>query len=392
MERVIPGEQRRISASGAIEQEKTRRVLAVDALRGLIVVLMALDHANLYVAQKHPPSELWLGTFPAYENAVAFLTRLVTHLSASGFFFLMGLGMVLFCRSRQERGWSRWQVLRFLLARGGVLIGLQVLLAIPDMLAPTGFCFAVGVLFALGLAMAMGSLMLWLRPVYLLAWTVALLIATELLVLGPGHWRLSTGPFSPLLTLPGTVAGPGGQGSVHSSFPVLPWLPFVTFGLAYGHWLANDPQRAYRRAWKLGAMFLAALIVVRALDGYGNLRPRMGDTWIDFLNVVKYPPSLSFALLTMGVNLILMWSFSQVQRRGRQWLRPLAVLGRVPLFFYLTHIAVYKALGCLLAPGGTSIPAMYPVWLLGVLLLYPLCLLYGRFKLNQPARSFWRFL
>jgi uncharacterized membrane protein len=364
----------------------------VDVLRGLILVLMALDHANLYVAKKHPRSEFWVGAFPAYENALAFLTRLVGHLCAPGFFFLMGVGMVLLSRSRQERGWSRRQVLCHLGTRGGVLIGLQVLLALPDMLAPTGFSFAVGVFFALGVTMVLGSLVLGLRPVYLLGCTAALLIVTELLVLAPDHWRLSTGPFSPLLTLPGTVAGPGGLGSIRSNFPVLPWLPFVTFGLAYGHWLANDPQRAYRRAWKLGAAFLVAFVVVRALDGYGNLRPRMGDTWIDFLNVVKYPPSLSFALLTMGVNLILLWTFSQIQRRHRRRLRPLAVLGRASLFFYLIHVAAYRVFGRLLTPAGTSIPAMYPIWLLGLLLIYPVCLFYGRFKLNQPPQSFWRFL
>lgn len=86
---------------------KAARLFAPDALRGLIVVLMALDHANLLVAQKHPPGEYWGGAFPVYYDTLAFLTRFVTHFCAPGFFLLMGLGMALFARSRQERSWTK---------------------------------------------------------------------------------------------------------------------------------------------------------------------------------------------------------------------------------------------------------------------------------------------
>jgi uncharacterized membrane protein len=71
---------------------QTSRLLPVDALRGLIMVFMALDHAKHFVAQKHPSGEMWGGPFPTYTDPLAFLTRLVTHLSAPGFFFLMGIG------------------------------------------------------------------------------------------------------------------------------------------------------------------------------------------------------------------------------------------------------------------------------------------------------------
>ena len=106
-------------------QSKANRLFPVDALRGLIIILMALDHASHFVAQGHSSGEYWGGLFPVYHDTLTFLTRFVTHLAAPGFFFLMGIGMVYFADSRRQRGWSRWQVIRYFLLRGVVLIALQ---------------------------------------------------------------------------------------------------------------------------------------------------------------------------------------------------------------------------------------------------------------------------
>ena len=103
------------------------RVQALDRLRGLIVVLMALDHANYFVAQAHSSGEYWGGSFPVYPTVWAFLTRLVTHLTAPGFFFLMGVGMVLFSLKRDEEGWNKTEIRRHFLLRGALLILLQLL-------------------------------------------------------------------------------------------------------------------------------------------------------------------------------------------------------------------------------------------------------------------------
>ena len=93
------------------------------------------------------------------------------------------------------------------------------------------------------------------------------------------------------------------------------------------------------------------------------------------------------------MNLIVLWLFSQTgERLQRFLLQPLAVFGRVPLFFYLLHLFLYAALGIWFIPEGTSLPVMYPYWLVGLLLLYPMCLGYGRFKGRQPVNSIWRFL
>jgi hypothetical protein len=161
--------------------------------------------------------------------------------------------------------------------------------------------------------------------------------------------------------------------------------------MIFGHWLVDDPGKAFKRALGFGAAFLLAFLVLRYLDGFGNIRPRGGDTWIDFLNLVKYPPSITFNLLTMGVTLIIMGLFARAGEKLQRFFRPLVVFGRVPLFFYLAHLFLYAGLGLWLTPNGTSIPKMYPYWLLGLLILYPLCLWYGRLKQRQVANSILRF-
>lgn len=137
---------------------------------------MALDHANYMIAQGHSSGEYWGGPFPAYASTSSFLTRLVTHLSAPGFFFLMGAGMALFTQSRRERGWSGRRITGHFLLRGGFLILLQLLVINPLwMMGPEPFPqLYLGVLYALGGTMVLGNLMLNLSPVRLLVISAAL--------------------------------------------------------------------------------------------------------------------------------------------------------------------------------------------------------------------------
>ena len=378
-----------------IEAVRPSRLFAPDALRGLIMALMALDHANLFVAHKHATGEMWGGPFPVYHDPLTFLTRLVTHLCAPGFFLLMGIGMVLLAHSYRPRGWSRWAVTRFFVVRGAVLIALKLLVVNRAWeLAPGGWGIQVyiGVLFALGACMILGSLLLWLKPALLLGATLVLMIGTELLMPNPSQWGARLGVARLLLLVPGGIMGSGGQTVLWSYYPVLPWLKLVTLGMVFGYWLAENRENGFCRAWKMGLAFLAAFVVLRYLNGFGNIRPRMGDTWVDFLNVVKYPPSIVFTLMTTGINLILLALLGRAGQRAQRWLRPLTVFGQAPLFFYVVHLFLYAKLGKLLAPQGTSIVAMYPYWLLGLAMLYPLCLWYGRLKARQPLGSIWRLL
>ena len=366
--------------------DRKDRQFAVDALRGLIIVFMALDHANMFIAHKHSPGEYWGSGFPVYHDVLAFMTRFVTHISAPGFFFLMGVGMLLFTDARQKKGWNKWRVIAHFLIRGLILIALQVLVVNRAWeLSGEGWpMIYVGVLFALGSAMIITSLLVWLNPIYLLIIVIALFIGTEFLVPAPELW----GSFqfsNPLDYIKAVWVFPSGNATLWSNYPILPWLELVVLGILFGRWLLKDQQQAYSAAWKIGLVFLSAFVVIRYLDGFGNILPRMGNTWIDFLNLIKYPPSITFTLLTMGINLILLGLFAMTSEKVQTFFYPLVVYGRAPLFFYVVHLFLYAGLGLWLTPGGTSLVAMYPYWLLGLLILFPVCLFYGWLRQRPTA-------
>ncbi len=369
------------------------RVFAVYALRGLIIIFMALDHANYFVAHKHSTGEYWGGAFPIYTDWLAFMTRFITHFSAPGFFFLMGVGMLLFANARGKNGWGKRAVIRHFVIRGVVLIAIQLLVvnrAWP--LAAQGWPnIYIGVLIALGGTMILGSFLLWLKPIYLIVLAVVLFIGTEFLVPDPGSWGAIqfSNPFDYLNPI---LIYPGGNASLWSNYPLLPWFELVVFGILFGHWLIRDQKQAYSGAIGIGLGFLLGFLVIRYLDGFGNILPRLENTWIDFLNVVKYPPSITFTLRTMGLNLLLLGLFARANEKMRSFFYPLVVFGKTPLFFYVVHLFMYAGLGIWLAPQGTSIAAMYPYWLLGLLILFPVCLFYGKLRHRTPANLVLRYL
>lgn len=373
---------------------KSARLVPLDALRGFIMIVMALDHANLFIAHGHSRPEMWSGGFPTYTDAFTFFTRAITHLAAPGFFWLMGAGMVLFVAAREKIGWTRGAILRYFFVRGAILILLQLFVENPAWIWGMGGPLTVldmpiysGVLYGLGGAMILGALLLWVDTRILLGLSAVLLVGTEIIIrfLVPDVLRFT--PFINLLLLP------GGTAQFEVLYPILPWLGVTLFGMAFGKWFSENSERAYRRALYFGIAFLVVFVPLRALNGFGNIRPQVGTGVIAFLNNVKYPPSIAFLLLALGIDLSLLFALS---RRTIYLLTgersPLLVFGTTPLFFYLAHLYLYGLIGRTWFPGGTSsILAMYPWWLVGLVILYPLCLLYRRFKNSRTPNSIWRF-
>ncbi len=270
------------------------------------------------------------------------------------------------------------------------MIALQLLVVNRawELSAEWGVGVYIGVLFALGSTMILGSLLLWLDPKYLSLPTIMLVAAVALLIPSAEQWskQVNMNTISYLLLVP------GGDIGLWVNYPVLPWLPLMLFGMTFGYWLVDDTKKAFGRALKLGLVFLLFFIVLRVLDGFGNIRPRQGNTVIDFFNVVKYPPSITFMLLTMGANLAILGLIDRMGERSLQIIRPLLVFGRVPLFFYLLHLFFYAGMGRFYTPEGTSIAEMYLYWLLGLVNLFPMCFLYSRFKQRQPFNRVLRYL
>jgi uncharacterized membrane protein len=368
-----------VSRPAATQVRAKPRLAAVDALRGLIIAFMALDHTSLLVAQRHTASEIWYGVFPVYYDPLAFLTRLITHLCAPGFFLLMGAGMALSAASRRERGWTNARIARAFALRGGLLIAFQFLLEnLAWQLSPGGWGVEiyVGVLFGLGTTMILTSALLWVPRQYHAPLGLVLLVGIQLLIPQAAEWQSVSreGLFGVLNTL---FLYPGGTAMLWSNYPTLPWLGVTVLGFALGAWLRRDARQTYRALPAVAAGLLVLFVALRFLDGFGNIRPRMGNDWIDWLNMVKYPPSLTFLALTLGIDLLLLTLFSRVEQWDAATLKPLVVFGRVPLFFYIAHLFLYDTLGWLFTPNGAGPLVMYAFWLLGMALLYPACLLYA---------------
>lgn len=370
----------------------TRRLNSLDALRGLIMVLMALDHSSHFIARVHP-FEFWTGPLPGYIDPGWFLTRWLTHLCAPGFFFLMGAGMSLFAASRRELGWTHARITRYLVTRGLLLIPVFYLIEAPAFLLPSliqgqplmagaGTYLVLMVLVTLGLSMAVTAPLLrlsvrsWLAIGFIAILTPDFLLPT----------LSAADPISPLLRI---LVVAGATPPVMSGYPLLPWSGICALGIAFGQLIRRNQDKALRAMLPMGLAYLIGFAGIRIGGGFGNLALAAGPGLIPFLTVVKYPPSLAFVLLTLGINFTLLSSF----HRAGAWLdaarRILAVYGQTPLFFYLAHLYVYATLGLIFFRSGPAPRWLFLLtWLAGVAILYPACLRYRRFKrAAPPSRS-----
>ena len=359
------------------------RYLPLDALRGIIMALMAIDHASYFIRRWHP-FETWDQPLPEYADLAALLTRLVTHPCAPGFFFLMGAGMILLAHSRRQIGWSERQIAGHLALRGLLFIALEQLvvdIASAGKIYPLEFSILSG----LGAVMILGILFLRLSGPVLAAAGAAIVLIMQFL---PGLLLdADLGIFTPirLLLVPGSV------GAAFVLYAPIPWLGVALLGMAFARLLLLDQDKAYRVAAVTGLVFLALFPLVRTLGGFGNLRMPPGDTLIDFFNLVKYPPSLSFLLLALGLDLVALYLLSRASAILITWGRPVVVLGQAALYFFLVHWFIYGAMGLVWSePGG--LPKTYLAWATGLILLYPVCKTYQAFKHSMPANSVWRML
>jgi len=392
-----------VSAPAIASSAPPSRLPSLDTLRGLIMALMALDHASAFIAHRHS-SEFWSGDITRYDSSLPFLVRFVTHLCAPGFFFLMGCGMALLSESLREQGWSLGRIAGFYLKRGLLLVGINQFIENPAWLI--GFVFqaaggsgapeampgggfgpfmVTGVLTGLGLSLALGGLLLRFGSRVWIAIAVAALLATEFLIPPPEQGKTLFNPVWRLLLVPGHT------NVLLVMYPLIPWFAVTALGVVFGRAVRQYPEPALRAAPWIGLALLVTALGLRALSGFGSIILPRDDSWIEFLNFVKYPPALVFSLFTLGVNLMILGALASWGRFAAA-LSPLAVFGRTPLFFYLAHLYFYAALGALFFRHPVELPWMMAVWLAGLVPLWHLCRRYRAFKESRPAGSFWRFL
>ncbi len=380
------------------------RLDSVDLLRGLVMIVMALDHTRDFfhssAIQGINPLDL------ARTTPWIFLTRFITHYSAPTFMFLAGTGAYLSIM----RGKSKRELSWFLVTRGFWLIFLELTLLMwfgwEFAITPTSYTFAT--LWALGWAMITlaGLIHLPLRVICLFGLTL-ILGHNALDGIKPESW----GAWAPLwmvLHAGGnfTIAG---KIQLFAFYPLIPWIGVMAAGYSFGaiyRW-----ESARRRTWllRLGTALILGFVLLRFSNLYGNpslWAPQKNAvfTVLSFINCAKYPPSLLYLCMTLGPGLILLAWF---ERGTPAWLKPALVFGRVPMFYYLLHIPLIHALAVLMnwfrfgggnfaavrvhdAPppdAGVGLIWVYVVWLAVVIGLYPLCKWFA--DLKRRRRDVW---
>jgi len=347
------------------------------------MVLMALDHAS----EAFNRDRLFTDAVFFYQPgtplpAGQFLTRWITHLCAPTFLFLAGTSLAMSVERRRAAGEP---VDGHIAIRGLLLIALEI-----GWMSWIWFLGWRGPL--LGVLYGIGGSLLFMIPLrrlptgWLLLLAIAIATGAEALITAVSDVSWLRAPAAFLV-----AGGPVGSSTI-VVYPVLPWLAMMMLGWAFGRYVAAG-GRAERVLLPAGIAALLLFVVVRGLDGYGNMHLLRDDgSLVQWLHVSKYPPSLSFTALELGIMALLLAGFARLARAVTAPPTWSLVLGQAALFFYLLHIHILtlasQALGMHKAAGlAETFAAAAAV----VLLLFPLCWWYRSFKQAHP-RSLARFI
>ena len=383
--------------SGAVRP----RLELVDALRGLVMVIMALDHTRDFFSKDlaFDPSDLDK-TYPAL-----FVTRWITHFCAPVFIFLAGTGAFL----STTRGKSARELSWFLLTRGLWLVLLELTwVRCLGWQFNFDFHFAMGiVIWAIGWSMVALAGLVFLPLRWITTFGVLMIAGHNLFdYVEPETWG-SLGWLWKILHSGGIIVPAEGY-RFAAGYPLIPWIGVMAVGYGFGSLLLREPVERRKWLFGLGASLTALFVLVRALNVYGDPTPWSPQkntlfTLFSFLNCHKYPPSLLYLLMTLGPALL---ALAVLDRGTPRWLKPVLVFGRVPLFYYLLHLPLIHGLAVLasylhygqanwwfgnppqgpntpnLRPSdyGYSLPIVYLVWLGVVLALYPFCRWFAEIK------------
>jgi uncharacterized membrane protein len=368
--------------------ETVTRLPFIDFGRGLVMVLMAWDHVSAFWNPGRRANEGLMGMQPTFPSLAQFLLRFVTHFVAPTFIFLAGTSLALSAARRLARGQSQADLSLHMVVRGMVLLAFEALLVAPVFDLPRLY---FGVIACIGVCLVLFSALRFLPPSVILALSVAIILGHPLLNLD----FIPDGRTAPLgHYLHVVIHEPRFDFYPYVGlYPVIPWLGVMGLGWCFGIFLHRfDWSQSRRLALGLagtGGVLYAAWFVVRLLNGYGNLLPRRGSALVDWLYVSKYPPSPAFLLFTLGgMCFILALGVALQDRPGfkRGLMGAIATMGRVPLFFYLSHLWLYKV-----APRpfaglfDVRLLATAIFWATGLAILWQLCALYGELKRRHPG-------
>ncbi|WP_028872785.1 DUF1624 domain-containing protein [Psychroserpens burtonensis] len=392
---------------------KSNRIESIDILRGLVMIVMALDHVRDYTNTGYlysDPSNMDTTT-PAL-----FFTRWITHFCAPVFVFLAGTSAFLY-GSKQS---SKKNLAKFLFTRGLWLVFIELTVV------NFAWTFDIGlglhifqVIWAIGICMMFMAALIYLHKKALLVLGFIILFGHNLL---DGITMQGNDPLSILwyFTHQDGFAGfNNGESILFIAYPFLPWLGIMILGYCFGHFYQKDFDVKVRKKWLLyfGLGAVALFIGLRYINTYGNLTPwsdQKGGAYVlmSFLNTAKYPPSLLYTLMTLGPAMLFLYAIESIKNWCTNFL---VVIGRVPFFYYIIHLYLVHLIGFIglsllgenwkeliftpqrfnsgfLANKGFDLWVTYVVWIAVVIMLYPLCNMYMKYKANNKNKWWLSYL
>ncbi len=372
--------------------EKPQRVVEVDALRGWIMILMALDHVRHFF---HVDANVFRPEDLTRTTAALFFTRWVTHFCAPVFVFTAGMA-VYFLR---QRGQTPGQVARYLWTRGVWLVLLEVTL-----MRVVIFLFGAAPVVVLEVIWVLGVSMILLAGLIFLPLRVLAGLSVAVVALHNGLDAVQAGGWWNLLHRQGPVVV--GPVVLVASYPLVPWFAVMAGGYCLAHAYGMEGEVRRRLFTRLGWAMTLGFFALRAANVYGDLAPWDGSSALSFFNVTKYPPSLAFLLMTLGPAIALLPRLARAPEF-------VLVYGRVPLFYFFGHLFLGQALAKLAvwwqlgrtdlafswtfsmlsaerpAEYGFSLGVVYGIWLGVVAAMYPLCRWFGDLKRRRGAEWWW---
>jgi uncharacterized membrane protein len=360
------------------DHHPSQRLVAIDVMRGIVMVLMTVDHAaHMFNAGHYVTDSVAFYQAGSAIPAAQFLTRWITHLCAPTFLFLAGWALALSIFKQEIQGTCSGSIDLYLLKRGLFIL----------LLDPVWMSFAFGPYILFQVLYAIGGSLCCMIPLRRLGTLSLLTVGLVILLFSEGLVGLTvwlSGGEKPGLIGAFLVSGGRIGRSVLVLYPLLPWLAYLVLGWCCGRFFREgriiNPPLFFLRA---GFFSLLVYGIVRGFNMYGNmLLYRYDSTLLQWLHVSKYPPSLTFSSLELGIMfLFLAILFAWYDKTSENDRNPLLVFGQTPLFFYVIHVHLLAAVAWLLDYRRTGGLAETWIATFGVLVVfYPLCYWYRRIK------------
>jgi len=385
---------------------RSKRIESIDLLRGIVMIIMALDHVRDYF---HADAFLFNPTDLSQTNGFIFFTRWITHFCAPVFIFLTGLSAYI---NGQNIG--KKELSAFLLKRGFWLVILEFTVVNFGWLFNIHFhYFALSVIWVIGICMMVLGILVYLPKPLVWVIGISIFIFHNLI----DFIKIPDDSFINFFFKRKFYHTD--FANIQTVYPIIPWIGIITLGYCFGEFYNKnfDPARRKKILLYAGLISTFLFIIIRFINIYGDpsfwsSQASAFFTFLSFLNTTKYPPSLLYSLMTLGPALIFLALSENISNLLSN---KIITIGRVPMFFYIIHIYTIHLLAIIiinftgfswsemilskfvtanenLKGYGFSLGIVYLIWIILIIAIYPLCKLYENYKRNNKDKWWLSYL